>query len=148
MREQVAPAGVKKGYCLKYDVSLRPQDYYRCVEATRQQIAEATTLSDWEKKNVFTTGYGHVGDGNLHLNMSIPGYEDHDFGNRLNDVVDKFVMEFVRDHKGSVSAEHGIGLQKVPYLNYSKSDDMIRIMKQIKGVFDPNGIMNPYKLLD
>jgi len=84
----------------------------------------------------------------LHLNCSIPGYENTDFAERLNEVVDRFVMEFVRDHKGSVSAEHGVGLQKAPYLSYSKSEDMIRIMKQIKGVFDPNGIMNPYKLLD
>lgn len=57
-------------------------------------------------------------------------------------------MAFVRDHKGSVSAEHGVGLQKSKYLNYSKSDDMIRIMQQIKGVFDPKGIMNPYKLFN
>ena len=64
------------GYCLKYDVSLRPEAYYRCVEATRKHISEATTLSDEEKRATLTTGYGHVGDGNLHLNVSIPGYED------------------------------------------------------------------------
>ena len=129
-------------------MSLKPSDYYRCVEFAKTRIAEATTLSEVEKKNVFTVGYGHVGDGNLHLNIGITGYEDLDFAGRLDDLVDKFVMEFVRDHQGSVSAEHGVGLQKVPYLNYSKSDDMIRVMRQIKGVFDPNGIMNPYKLLN
>ena len=94
-----------------------------------------------------TVGYGHVGDGNLHLNCSVPGYKDKDFQERINDLIDPFVMAFVRDHKGSVSAEHGVGLQKGKYLNYSKSDEMIGIMRQIKGVFDPNGIMNPYKLL-
>ena len=96
---------------------------------------------------MITVGYGHVGDGNLHLNCSIPGYDNPDFQERINDLIDPFVMAFVRDHRGSVSAEHGVGLQKGKYLNYSKTEEMIGIMRQIKGVFDPNGIMNPYKLL-
>ena len=125
-----------------------PQDFYKCVEATKQVIQDSPTLSQQEKDELATTGYGHLGDGNLHLNISVKGYENEDLNTRLNDLIDPFVMSFVRDHKGSVSAEHGIGLQKVPYLNYSKSDDMIRIMKQIKGVFDPNGIMNPYKMFE
>lgn len=56
-------------------------------------------------------------------------------------------MQYVRDVKGSVSAEHGIGLQKRDYLNYTKSEPMIEYMKLIKDVFDPKGIMNPYKVL-
>ena len=56
-------------------------------------------------------------------------------------------MEYVRHHKGSISAEHGIGLQKTEFLEYSKTRPMIDYMKKIKGVFDPNGIMNPYKVL-
>jgi FAD/FMN-containing dehydrogenase len=53
----------------------------------------------------------------------------------------------VKRVRGSVSAEHGVGLQKAAYLNYSKSDEMIKYMKAIKGIFDPKGIMNPYKVL-
>lgn len=79
LREAVAPAGVKQGYCLKYDVSLQPNDYYACVEATREIVKNASNLSQEEKDSVCTVGYGHVGDGNLHLNCSIPGYEDIDF---------------------------------------------------------------------
>ena len=56
-------------------------------------------------------------------------------------------MDFVKEHKGSVSAEHGIGFQKTSFLEYSKSKPMIDYMKKIKHVFDPNGIMNPYKVL-
>ena len=56
-------------------------------------------------------------------------------------------MSFVKEHKGSVSAEHGIGSHKVSFLEYSKSKPMIDYMKKIKNVFDPNGIMNPYKVL-
>ena len=143
----MAPCGVRLGYCLKYDVSLKPQDYYKCVEATREIINSASSLSRSEKESVWVVGYGHVGDGNLHLNCSIPGYDDHDLQERLNNLVDPFVMAFVRDHQGSVSAEHGIGLQKTKYLNYSKSPEMISLMRQVKAVFDPNGIMNPYKVL-
>ena len=56
-------------------------------------------------------------------------------------------MGFVKAAKGSVSAEHGVGLQKTSFLEYSKSQPMIEYMKRIKGAFDPNGIMNPYKVL-
>ena len=56
-------------------------------------------------------------------------------------------MNFVREAGGSVSAEHGIGSQKTGVLNYSKTQPMIDYMKKIKSVFDPNGIMNPYKVL-
>lgn len=56
-------------------------------------------------------------------------------------------MDQVKNAHGSVSAEHGVGLQKRNYLHYSKSDPLINYMKKIKHVFDPNGIMNPYKVL-
>ena len=62
-------------------------------------------------------------------------------------VVDPFVMEFVKVNKGSISAEHGVGLVKTSFLDYSKSQPMIDYMRRIKTVFDPNGIMNPYKVL-
>ena len=56
-------------------------------------------------------------------------------------------MGFVKEVKGSVSAEHGIGSQKVDFLSYSKSPELISYMQKIKKVFDPNGILNPYKVL-
>ena len=96
--------------CLKYDVSLQPQDYYDCVVATREIIQNASTLSQEEKDSIVTVGYGHVGDGNLHLNCSLQGYDDEGVQERLNDLIDPFVMAYVRDKKGSVSAEHGVGL--------------------------------------
>jgi D-lactate dehydrogenase (cytochrome) len=70
---------------------------------------------------VIVTGYGHIGDGNLHLNISIPGYEDNSLKSRLEDILEPFVFEEIRNIKGSVSAEHGIGLHKQHYLGYSKS---------------------------
>ena len=62
---------------MKYDVSLKPEDYYTCVEATRDIIRKSSTLSKEEKDSIVTVGYGHLGDGNLHLNCSVVGYDDH-----------------------------------------------------------------------
>ena len=62
--------------------------------------------------------------------------------------MDPYVFEYVKRVRGSVSAEHGIGLQKTKYLSYSKTPEMIEYMKLIKNVFDPKGIMNPYKVLE
>ena len=58
------------------------------------------------------------------------------------------MFEIVQRHEGSVSAEHGVGLLKKDYLHYSRSEAEIAIMKQIKQVFDPQGIMNPGKIFD
>ncbi len=63
-----------------------------------------------EKEIVEVTGYGHIGDGNVHLNVCIPGYDNTDLQDRLAEVIDSFVFEYVRDARGSVSAEHGVGL--------------------------------------
>ena len=62
-------------------------------------------------------------------------------------MIDSFVMEYVKNQKGSISAVQGIGQQKTNFLSYSKSSEMIRAMQLIKNAFDPNGIMNPYKVL-
>jgi len=77
----------------------------------------------------------------------VPGYENKDLQNRVSKVVEPFVMDYVRNVRGSVSAEHGVGFQKTSFLEYSKSAPMIEYMKRIKQVFDPHGIMNPYKVL-
>jgi len=92
--------------------------------------------------------YGHIGDGNLHLNILKP--EDMDkaeFFSRC-ETVNKLVFEIVERYEGSVSAEHGVGMVKKDYLHYSRSPQEIALMQGIKRVFDPKGIMNPGKLID
>jgi FAD/FMN-containing dehydrogenase len=92
--------------------------------------------------------YGHVGDGNLHLNVLRPeGLDPAEFARRCREV-DERVFEVVAAHGGSVSAEHGVGLLKKDYLGYSRSAAEIAAMRGIKAVFDPNGILNPGKLFD
>jgi len=147
LRENVAVAAVGYGYTLKYDVSLATEYFYRIVEETRKHIDASSEISQSDKDSIMSTGYGHIGDGNLHLNISVPGYENQELNTKLSNLVEPFVMDFVRQAKGSVSAEHGIGSQKTSFLEYSKTKPMIEYMRRIKKVFDPNGIMNPYKVL-
>jgi glycolate oxidase subunit GlcD len=90
--------------------------------------------------------YGHIGDGNLHLNILKP--EDlpkEEFFAKCA-TVNKWVFEIVEKYNGSISAEHGVGLVKRDYLAYSRSPVEIDYMKAVKAVFDPNGIMNPGKI--
>jgi len=92
--------------------------------------------------------FGHIGDGNVHLNVLKPeAMPMEEFQSRCG-VVSEGVFEAVARHGGSISAEHGVGLLKKPYLRYSRSEAEIALMAQIKRVFDPDGIMNPGKLLD
>lgn len=91
----------------------------------------------------FCVGYGHIGDGNLHLNIAV---YDKSQVQKVEKLLEPFIFEKLRECKGSISAEHGIGLMKAQYLNYTKSDLSIELMKRIKTVFDPKGILNPYKI--
>ena len=91
--------------------------------------------------------FGHIGDGNVHLNILKPvDLAKELFFEQCQDV-SKWVFEIVAKYKGSISAEHGVGLLKQPYLHYSRSPEEIKYMTAIKKVFDPNNIMNPGKVL-
>ena len=92
--------------------------------------------------------FGHIGDGNLHLNILKP--EDmakEDFFEKCQKV-NKWVFEIVERYQGSVSAEHGVGMTKKAYLQYTRSEVEIAYLRGIKQVFDPNGIINPGKIFD
>ncbi|MBE0485052.1 FAD-binding oxidoreductase [Marinobacter sp.] len=92
--------------------------------------------------------FGHIGDGNLHLNILKPeAMANEDFFEKCQQV-NKWVFEIVERYQGSVSAEHGVGMTKKPYLQYTRSEAEIAYLRGIKQVFDPNGIMNPGKIFD
>ncbi|MGP9518608.1 FAD-binding oxidoreductase [Psychrobacter sp. AOP7-C1-14] len=92
--------------------------------------------------------FGHIGDGNLHLNILKPESMSKDDFFAECQVVNKYVFETVQKYGGSVSAEHGVGMTKKPYLNYSRSETEIEYLKEVKKVFDPNNIMNRGKIFD
>ncbi|PVV05288.1 hypothetical protein BB560_000193 [Smittium megazygosporum] len=91
---------------------------------------------------VSVNGFGHIGDGNIHLNVVANKFDDS-----LQNIIEPYINEWISKVNGSISAEHGIGIVKPDCLKYSKSPEMISLMKKIKNHFDPNGILNPYKVL-
>lgn len=92
--------------------------------------------------------FGHIGDGNLHLNILKPdALPKEEFFARCKQV-NVQVFETVQKHRGSVSAEHGVGMTKKPYLHYTRPEVEIAYLRAIKQVFDPNNVMNPGKLID
>jgi FAD/FMN-containing dehydrogenase len=92
--------------------------------------------------------FGHIGDGNLHVNVMKPDAMDKAEFLRHTKEADHAIFTLVKEHGGSISAEHGIGLLKKDYLGYSRSPGEIEVMKAIKRALDPLGIMNPGKVLD
>lgn len=92
--------------------------------------------------------FGHIGDGNLHLNILKPDALDNNTFFERCAKVSTWVFEIVQQYEGSISAEHGVGMTKKPYLHYTRSEAEIGYMKSIKHVFDPNNVINPGKLID
>jgi FAD/FMN-containing dehydrogenase len=91
--------------------------------------------------------YGHIGDGNLHLNiLRPPEMPLAEFHHRCH-AINPRILDVVRRHGGSISAEHGIGLLKRDFLGYSRSAAELALLGAIKRTFDPNGVLNPGKLL-
>ena len=90
--------------------------------------------------------FGHIGDGNLHLNILKPNDLDVGAFKARCDEMSPQICEVVRHYGGSVSAEHGIGLLKKSYLHYTRPAAEIALMKQIKSTFDPDGVLNPGKI--
>lgn len=92
--------------------------------------------------------FGHIGDGNLHINILRPdGMTKEEFVKECRKV-DNLVFEAVRKQGGSISAEHGVGLTKKSFLQFSRSEAEIEILRSMKRTFDPRGIMNPGKVID
>jgi len=92
--------------------------------------------------------YGHIGDGNLHLNILKPeALSAEQFHAKCVNVSSE-IGQLLAKYEGSVSAEHGVGLLKKDYLHYSRSAVEMDMMRSIKRAFDPNHIMNPGKLFD
>lgn len=91
--------------------------------------------------------FGHIGDGNLHLNILKPAGLDIDQFREQCETVDEWVFEIVEKYAGSVSAEHGVGLLKKKYLKHTRPAIEMEYLKAVKNSFDPNGVMNPGKLV-
>ena len=92
--------------------------------------------------------FGHLGDGNLHINILKPKeWGREDFIKKCEQVND-ILFGLVKKYQGAISAEHGVGLLKKPYLKYSCSKEELNIMKGLKKLFDPDNILNPGKIFN
>jgi len=91
--------------------------------------------------------YGHIGDGNLHLNILRPDHLSVEEFLHLGHAMSPKIFELVQARGGSISAEHGVGLLKRDFLGYTRSEDEIDLMRGLKQLFDPHQILNPGKLL-
>lgn len=94
------------------------------------------------KYNTAIASYGHAGDGNLHVNIV---YDDADASSRISDLLKELFVETIK-LGGTLSGEHGIGLAKKEYMPLEQSKDVLTIQKEIKKLFDPNGLLNPGKI--
>jgi FAD/FMN-containing dehydrogenase len=117
-----------------FDVSLPVGD----MEVYMRQVA-ARVQSVWPEGLI--AFLGHIGDGNLHIAIGAGGSKDRE-------TVERCVYEPLGQFRGSVSAEHGIGLEKKPWLPISRSPAERSLMHQVKQLLDPNGILNPGKIFD
>jgi FAD/FMN-containing dehydrogenase len=118
-----------------FDVSVSLNEMESYVAEMKQALVEK-----WPKHTCMI--FGHLGDGNLHVIIGV-GDDSEEAKHQVEEVVYKGLVS----RGGSVSAEHGIGLQKIPYLSWSRSEPEIEIMSLIKQALDPQGILNPGKLL-
>ena len=124
----------------KNDLSVRIADVPEFLEDIDRLVAE-------RYPNFEVCWYGHIGDGNLHLNILRPdGVAAEAFYERCHRI-SPALFEAVQARQGSISAEHGVGLLKRDFLSYSRAPEEIALMRELKRVFDPNGVMNPGKLL-
>jgi len=133
VRDEHNPAIARVGPPHKYDVTLPSAALDEAVTRARSVV---TGLAPDARLWVF----GHVGDGNLHLNVT--GLDPDD------DRVDEAVLGLVAELGGSISAEHGIGVAKRRFLGLARSDREIEAFRAIKAALDPDGILNPGVLLE
>jgi FAD/FMN-containing dehydrogenase len=140
LRERIPEAQRREGLSLKHDVSLP-------VSHVARFVAEAETWLRETAPEGRLVAYGHLGDGNLHFNVSARSAAETAALAARTDAIRRHVHDLVRAHGGSFSAEHGIGALKVDELARYAPPVELELMRAIKRTFDPHGILNPGKVL-
>ena len=142
-REGITEALQHGGGVYKYDFSIPSAELYSMVNDTREMLKSKNLVGDEDSfPAIDVVGFGHMGDSNLHLNIPVRRY-----AKEVEEALEPWVYEWISKRDGSISAEHGLGFAKKDYVGYSKNQTLINLMGQVKQLFDPNGIMNPYKYI-
>ncbi len=121
---------------LNFDVSLRIADVGDYVDEITRRIKA-------DLPDAFVAAFGHLGDNNIHVSVLTNSAEPS-----AADRVQRYIYEALAPFGGAISAEHGIGLEKMPYLPISRTPEEIGLMLSLKRMMDPNNILNPGKVVD
>lgn len=140
MRHSISEAEKLEGAGAKHDISV---PVGKITAFLREGEARLLALATDVKPVVF----GHVGDGNLHYNILLPAGVSGTELERVRQLVSGIVYSLVTELGGSISAEHGIGVAKKPYLQEYKSDVELGLMRSLKATLDPGNILNPGKVI-
>ena len=125
----------------KNDIAVLPSKVPEMLELIETQVKQS--YPDWH-----IVWFGHIGDGNLHLNILKPDDLDKQIFFTACHQVTHNIAAIIQKLGGSISAEHGVGLLKKEYLQYTRPPEEIQLMRLIKQAFDPKGILNPGKVFD
>ena len=121
--------------CNNFDVSLRIADVGEYVDIVSTRIQS-------DLPDTLVAAFGHLGDNNIHISVLC----DENKTTHAN-IIEKHIYESLVPFGGAISAEHGIGLEKKPYLTLSRSDEEIALMKTLKRALDPRNLLNPGKVI-
>jgi FAD/FMN-containing dehydrogenase len=140
LRESIPEAQRKDGASLKHDISVPVSQVPRFIEVAGGWVAQHIPQG-------VLVAYGHLGDGNLHFNINQRAGTQAAQLQAVEPKLKRAIHDFVRDFGGSFSAEHGIGQLKIFELERYAPPLELELMRRVKKAFDPNGIMNPGKVL-
>ena len=142
LRESISQACNTQGGNHKYDISVPIKNFYKIVDDIKTNLQSLDLYHPVDEKLItHIAAFGHLGDGNVHLNI-MAKERTPELEAQLNNIIFNEIVEV----NGSISAEHGIGLQKSGRLHLAKSPQVIKLMKSVKDMIDPHAIMNPYKM--
>lgn len=132
LRKTIPIAPLHDGFVYKHDISLPMEHFYALSNIVRERLGSLAT-------RVLT--FGHMADGDSHINVSAKEYSPE-----ITAKLYPFMCEWIAAHGGSISAEHGVGQERRPYAGMGKGYDL-ELAKCLKKVFDPRGILSPYKMI-
>jgi len=136
LRETIPEAQRREGPGLKHDISVEPAKLPQFIE-------EGRVLLERLAPDARLVAYGHLGDGNLHFNVSAPAGDDGRALLAAGDSIRRAIHDRVAAHGGSISAEHGIGRAKTRWLTLNRSPEELAAFAALKRALDPSGILNP-----
>ncbi len=140
LRHSISAAQKNEGASIKHDVAVPVSRVGEFIVSVEFGIAEISPRAR-------VVAFGHVGDGNIHLNVSQPKTQSIDLFLEDQSAITDFVYRTVDRFSGTFSAEHGIGIARKEHLQEFRSETELSVMRAIKSSLDPQGIMNPGKVL-